>query len=95
MNQRNLRLAPESAEQMEGHQVAADGDHLPALLWRDSPDRHASAKAFDGATGFGERIAQGLALNDNALLLAGALPAAAFALVVHALFEVLERAWRR
>src|SRR5205823_8459552 len=42
MNQRNLRLAPESAEQMEGHQVAADGDHLAALLWRNSPDWHAS-----------------------------------------------------
>ena len=55
----------------------------------------ATIAAFIGAGGFGERIAQGLALNDNALLLAGALPAAAFALVVHALFEALERVWRR
>ena len=31
------------------------------------------------------RIAQGLALNDNVMLLAGALPAAGFALAVHAL----------
>jgi ABC-type proline/glycine betaine transport system permease subunit len=30
-------------------------------------------------------------LNDNVMLLAGALPAAALALIVHALFEGLER----
>jgi osmoprotectant transport system permease protein len=51
----------------------------------------ATIAAFIGAGGFGERIAQGLALNDNAMLLAGALPAAALALAVHALFEGLER----
>jgi osmoprotectant transport system permease protein len=55
----------------------------------------ATIAAFIGAGGFGERIAQGLALNDHAVLLAGALPAAALALAVHALFEVLERSlWR-
>ena len=52
----------------------------------------ATIAAFIGAGGFGERIAQGLALNDNVTLLAGALPAAAFALVVHGLFEAIERA---
>jgi osmoprotectant transport system permease protein len=51
----------------------------------------ATIAAFIGAGGFGERISQGLALNDHAVLLAGALPAAALALAVHALFEVLER----
>ena len=51
----------------------------------------ATIAAFIGAGGFGERISQGLALNDHATLLAGALPAAALALVVHALFEGLER----
>jgi osmoprotectant transport system permease protein len=51
----------------------------------------ATIAAFIGAGGFGERIAQGLALNDHVVLLAGALPAAALALLVHALFEVLER----
>jgi osmoprotectant transport system permease protein len=50
----------------------------------------ATIAAFIGAGGFGERIAQGLALNDNTLLLAGALPAAVLALLVHALFEALE-----
>jgi osmoprotectant transport system permease protein len=51
--------------------------------------------AFIGAGGFGERISQGLALNDHAVLLAGALPAAALALAVHGLFEALERSlWR-
>ena len=51
----------------------------------------ATIAAFIGAGGFGERIAQGLALNDHTVLLAGALPAAALALAVHALFEILER----
>jgi osmoprotectant transport system permease protein len=52
----------------------------------------ATIAAFIGAGGFGERIAQGLAVNDSQVLLAGALPAAALALAFHALFEVLERA---
>ena len=52
----------------------------------------ATIAAFIGAGGFGERIAQGLALNDNVTLLAGAIPAAALALGVHAAFEALERA---
>ena len=51
----------------------------------------ATIAAFIGAGGFGERIVQGLALNDHTVLLAGALPAAALALAVHGLFEVLER----
>jgi osmoprotectant transport system permease protein len=51
----------------------------------------ATIAAFIGAGGFGERIAQGLALNDQAVLLAGALPAAVLALLVHALFELAER----
>jgi osmoprotectant transport system permease protein len=51
----------------------------------------ATIAAFIGAGGFGERIAQGLALNDNMTLLAGALPAAALALGVHGLFEGIER----
>ena len=36
----------------------------------------ATIAAFIGAGGYGERITQGLALNDHAMLLAGALPAA-------------------
>jgi osmoprotectant transport system permease protein len=55
----------------------------------------ATIAAFIGAGGFGERITQGLALNDHAVLLAGALPAAALALLVHALFELAERALSR
>ena len=51
----------------------------------------ATIAAFIGAGGFGERIAQGLALNDNATLLAGAVPAAALALLVHGAFELLDR----
>ncbi len=51
----------------------------------------ATIAAFIGAGGYGERIATGLALNDATLLLAGALPAAALALLVQWLFTVLER----
>jgi len=51
----------------------------------------ATIAAFIGAGGFGERISQGLALNDHAVLMAGALPAAVLALAIHALFELAER----
>lgn len=51
----------------------------------------ATIAAFIGAGGYGERITAGLALNDNTLLLAGAIPAAVLALVVHAAFELAER----
>jgi osmoprotectant transport system permease protein len=51
----------------------------------------ATIAAFIGAGGYGERITTGLALNDNAMLLAGAVPAAALALLVHALFELLDQ----
>jgi osmoprotectant transport system permease protein len=55
----------------------------------------ATIAAFIGAGGYGERIVTGLALNDNATLLAGAVPAAALALLVQGAFELGERrfAW--
>ncbi len=53
----------------------------------------ATIAAFIGAGGFGERIVQGLALNDDVMLLAGALPAAGLALIAHATFELIERAF--
>jgi osmoprotectant transport system permease protein len=54
----------------------------------------ATLAAFIGAGGYGERIVTGLALNDKALLLAGAVPAAALALAFEGLFEWLERRMR-
>jgi osmoprotectant transport system permease protein len=51
----------------------------------------ATIAAFIGAGGYGERIAQGLALNDNMTLLAGAIPAASLALIIQGLFELIER----
>jgi len=51
----------------------------------------ATIAAFVGAGGLGERIVTGLALNDHAMLLAGAVPAAALALVVQGIFAVIER----
>ena len=51
----------------------------------------ATIAAFIGAGGYGERIVAGLAVNDAALLLAGAIPAAVLALLVQWLFDALER----
>jgi osmoprotectant transport system permease protein len=57
----------------------------------------ATIAAFVGAGGYGERIVAGLALNDSATLLAGAIPAAALALAVQGAFELGERrlGWHR
>ena len=51
----------------------------------------ATIAAFIGAGGYGERITIGLALNDNDMLLAGAIPAALLALLTQLLFEAVER----
>lgn len=51
----------------------------------------ATLAAFIGAGGFGERIVAGLAVNDTATMLAGAVPAAVLALIVQAVFELIER----
>ena len=51
----------------------------------------ATLAAFIGGGGYGTLIVRGLALNDNAIILAGALPAAVMALVIHAGFEGLDR----
>jgi osmoprotectant transport system permease protein len=51
----------------------------------------ATIAAFIGAGGYGERIVAGLAVNDHALLLAGAIPAAALALLVQGAFDLLDR----
>lgn len=50
----------------------------------------ATIAAFIGAGGYGERITIGLALNDNDMLLAGAIPAAVLALLTQAGFELAE-----
>ncbi|WP_373922411.1 glycine betaine ABC transporter substrate-binding protein [Duganella sp. Root198D2] len=54
----------------------------------------ATIAAFIGAGGYGERITAGLALNDNTLMLAGALPAAVLALLTQGLFEWMERGFK-
>jgi len=51
----------------------------------------ATIAAFIGAGGFGERIVTGLALNDNATLLAGAIPVAVMALLIEGAFSLGER----
>ena len=55
----------------------------------------ATIAAFIGAGGYGERIATGLALNDNDMLLAGAIPAALLAVATQWLFDAAESAWFR
>lgn len=51
----------------------------------------ATVAAFIGAGGYGERIVAGLAVRDNAMLLAGAIPAALLALLIQGGFDVLDR----
>lgn len=51
----------------------------------------ATIAAFVGAGGYGDRIVAGLAVNDSAMLLAGAVPAAALALLIQSGFDLLER----
>lgn len=51
----------------------------------------ATLAAFVGAGGLGEPIITGLTLNDNSLILQGAIPAAGLAIVVEFFFELVER----
>ena len=51
----------------------------------------ATVAAFIGAGGYGERIVAGLAVNDTAVMLAGAVPSAVLALLVQAGFDWAER----
>jgi len=51
----------------------------------------ATVAAFIGAGGFGERIVAGLAVNDTAAMLAGAVPSAVLALLVQGVFDRAER----
>jgi osmoprotectant transport system permease protein len=52
----------------------------------------ATLAAFIGAGGLGEFIVTGLALNNTALILKGAIPAALLAILIEFVFESLERA---
>jgi osmoprotectant transport system permease protein len=55
----------------------------------------ATIAAFVGAGGYGERIVSGLAVNDHRLMLAGAIPAAALAVLIDGGFRLLEPRWRQ
>lgn len=55
----------------------------------------ATVATFIGAGGLGERIVAGLAVNDSAWMLAGAIPAALLALLTQWAFDLAERRWRR
>jgi osmoprotectant transport system permease protein len=55
----------------------------------------ATVATFIGAGGLGERIVAGLAVNDTAYMLAGAVPAALLALLTQWVFDGLERWLRR
>lgn len=51
----------------------------------------ATLAAFIGGGGYGTLIVTGLALNDVATILRGAIPSAAMALAIHVVFEALDR----
>jgi osmoprotectant transport system permease protein len=51
----------------------------------------ATLAAFIGAGGLGDPIVTGLALNDRGLILQGAIPAAALAIVTELVFEGIEK----
>lgn len=51
----------------------------------------ATLAAFIGAGGLGQIIVTGLALNDQSLILQGAIPAGILALFVHVVFELLDK----
>lgn len=51
----------------------------------------ATLAAFIGAGGYGEPIQSGLSINNNAIILQGAIPAAVLALLVQFLFDGLDR----
>ena len=51
----------------------------------------AALSALIGAGGYGQPILTGIRLDDIGLILQGAIPAAALALLVQALFELIER----
>ena len=52
----------------------------------------ATLAAFIGGGGYGDLIVRGLALDDTALILAGAIPSALMALAFHGLFELVVQA---
>ena len=51
----------------------------------------ATLGAFIGAGGYGRPILDGISLNDNALILEGAIPAAVMAVCAQLLFDGVER----
>ena len=55
----------------------------------------ATLAAFIGAGGLGEPIVMGLAMNDSKIILEGALPAAALAVVVDFIFGIVEKNYVR
>jgi len=54
----------------------------------------ATLAAFVGAGGYGQRIAEGLAVNNNEVMLSGAIPAAVFAIVMQIFITLIERKFR-
>src|SRR5689334_5492596 len=56
MHDLHVRLFPERADQIEGHEVPADRYPLLPTFFRQTPHRHAGAKALDGVACGLERI---------------------------------------
>ena len=86
----SLRLVTSLAQALNANNIPVDVSKRGAL-WQTFAciDRHVCEALNAG--GYGERITIGLALNDNDMLLAGAIPAAVLALLTQGLFELVER----
>jgi osmoprotectant transport system substrate-binding protein/osmoprotectant transport system permease protein len=77
------RLAPDIARDLQGEIVVR-----PLFLVLNVGT--ATVAALIGAGGYGQPILTGIRLDDIALILQGAVPAAALALLVQGLFELIE-----
>ena len=83
----DARPAPAAGEASAGLRVIMGGVRTAAVITVGA----ATLAAFIGAGGLGEPIVEGLALADTRMVLSGALPAAALALLVDATLAVVER----
>ena len=68
-----------------------EGERFDARRALDILSGTATLAAFVGGGGYGTLIVRGLALDDVKTILAGAIPAALMALLLHALFELVDR----
>ena len=67
VNHVDFGFSPEGGQEVEGEQVAADGEKLATTLRGDAPDGHKGAKTGDAVTGSLEGVGQGGVLQSRAV----------------------------